>query len=272
MRALPAPGVFAARRERAGVTEHRFDKPLASLLVRGVKTTEIAGKRFDMGPGQILTAAADLPSVSFIREASPKEPLLTIFFYLKPELIGELLLETDFRESPPNYVMKAACVNDADDDFLEAIARFTTPRERNARTAWLEKTTLKELHYLLLSGAQGALLRSLYATRGPCESFLLATNYLKERLDKRVGAEELAKAAHVSESALYRQFKAVTGLSPLQYHKRLRLYEARRIILAENERAANAAYRVGYESVPQFTREYKKLFGTPPKRRLKEEK
>lgn len=78
----------------------------------------------------------------------------------------------------------------------------------------------------------------------------------------------------MSASGLYHHFKAVTALSPLQFQKRLRLLEARRLMLSENFDAASAAYRVGYRDASHFNRDYKSLFGVSPMRdvqRLREE-
>lgn len=121
---------------------------------------------------------------------------------------------------------------------------------------------LRDLHYLLLVGKQAKILREIY---GPhCNQIFSAIAWLRTHLDVTVSAEELSRAAHLSESTMYRHFKALTGLSPLQYHKKLRLHEARRLIISEHEQAATAAYKTGYESVSQFSREYKRLFGCSP--------
>lgn len=78
--------------------------------------------------------------------------------------------------------------------------------------------------------------------------------------------ETLARQVHMSTANLYRRFKQMTGLSPLQYQKQMRLYEARRLMLLENERVSSSAFAVGYESVAQFNREYKRAFGDSPLR------
>ncbi len=78
--------------------------------------------------------------------------------------------------------------------------------------------------------------------------------------------DALAREVSMSVSSLHRHFKNITGFSPLQYYKQLRLYEAQRLMFMENERAAGAALCVGYESVTQFNREYKRMFGEPPHR------
>ena len=163
-------------------------------------------------------------------------------------------------------------MTDADDDFLETIARVLALAGKPVRDEFLIRMLLRELHYLLIRNTGGSLLRAIYGSGLPGRQLFQAIGYLKERLDRLVTINELAGAACMSESSLYRHFKSVTGLSPLQYHKQLRLHEARRIMLAENEQAANAAFRVGFESIPQFNREYKRRNGQPPRRDTKRKK
>ena len=125
---------------------------------------------------------------------------------------------------------------------------------------------LRELHYLLLVGPQSEMLRELYARGARDNRIIDAIRILKKHLNRSISMETLAKKVNMSISSLHRQFKRITGVSPLQYHKRLRLSEAQRLMLAANERADIAAIAVGYESITQFNREYKRMFGEPPRR------
>ena len=125
---------------------------------------------------------------------------------------------------------------------------------------------LQELHYLLLIGPLGHVLRGLYAQGSQNSQVLQAVSILRRDLGAPVRMESLARQVGMSLSTLHRHFKTVTGLSPLQYLKQLRLHEAQRLMLMEDMRAASAALSVGYESVTQFSREYKRMFGEPPHR------
>ena len=125
---------------------------------------------------------------------------------------------------------------------------------------------MRELHYLLLVGPQGSTLQSLY-THGTQDSHIVqAIAIMKQNIASPLRMDTLARQLSMSISSLHRHFKNITGFSPLQYHKQLRLYEAQRLMLVENERASNAALAVGYESVTQFNREYKRMFGEPQHR------
>jgi len=74
----------------------------------------------------------------------------------------------------------------------------------------------------------------------------------------------------MSRASLHRHFLAITGLSPLQYHKQLRLQEARQLLLAGDRHASDVAFAVGYESASQFSREYAREFGIPPTRDVRQ--
>lgn len=273
LRQMPKPGVFAtqipavgmARRDRAGISEHRFDRPIVSLLVQGSKETVIGSYSHRLISPQVLTVCVDMPSSSRILEASPQNPLLTLFFYINPRMINELLLEFGSGGELRRQA-NGVFITNPDTVFLEAMLHLAKVIEGRKHLPLRGRLALMDLHILLLAGEQGALLREVYASSRQRGSELCkAIRYLQENLTRGVSAAELAKAANMSESSLYRHFKTLTGISPLQYHKQLRLHKARELIMAEHEQASRAAYRVGFESVSQFSREYKKLFGAPPK-------
>jgi AraC-like DNA-binding protein len=74
----------------------------------------------------------------------------------------------------------------------------------------------------------------------------------------------------MSASTLHRSFKEVTALTPIQYLKTIRLHRARVLMLSDGLTAGEAAYRVGYQSQSQFSREFKRLFGATPTQALRE--
>ena len=125
---------------------------------------------------------------------------------------------------------------------------------------------LREITYRVLTGPQGARLRQIAAAGAPAQRIARAVRWLKDHFADPLRVESLAREARMSLSGFHQHFKAVTGLSPLQYQKWMRLHEARRLMLGEGSDAAEAAFRVGYESASQFSREYRRLFGAPPRR------
>jgi AraC-like DNA-binding protein len=125
---------------------------------------------------------------------------------------------------------------------------------------------LREITFRLLTGPQGARLRQIAAAGAPAQRIARAIRWLRDHFAEPLSVEALAKRVGLSPSAFHLHFKGVTGTSPLQYQKQLRLQEARRLMLGEGLDAGEAAYRVGYESPSQFGREYRRLFGNSPRR------
>ncbi len=124
----------------------------------------------------------------------------------------------------------------------------------------------RELHYRLLQTEQYGRLAQIAIGEGRLRRVAGAINWITEHFAEPLKIETLAKQVHLSPSALHSHFKAVVAMSPIQYQKQLRLQEARRRLLAGEESAQRVAYEVGYASASQFSREYLRLFGQPPRR------
>lgn len=156
-------------------------------------------------------------------------------------------------------------IAETDEALLDAFYRLISLLDRPERQKIMAPMIIKEIHYLLLTSPLGDILRSVNTKGSRNNQIADAIAWLKENYRQPLKIEELAHKFNMAESSFYRHFSKVTSLSPLQYQKRLRLYEAQRLMLSENLDAANAAYEVGYESASQFNREYKRMFGMPPK-------
>jgi AraC-like DNA-binding protein len=124
----------------------------------------------------------------------------------------------------------------------------------------------QEITIRLLTGPHGPHLRHLVIAGSPGQQIAKAVAWLKQNFAQPLHGDDLANRAHMSPSTFRQHFRALTGVSPLQYQKQLRLQEARQLMLNENLDAGGAAVSVGYESASQFSREYSRLFGAPPQR------
>ncbi len=140
------------------------------------------------------------------------------------------------------------------------------PMETPQAISILYPTIMREICYWLLTGPHRREIVKMTMAKSHTRSVVSAIHSLRDRFAEPVRIEELASSAHLSPSAFHRQFKAITSLTPLQYQKQLRLLEARRLMLAEEANVETAAFQVGYESPSQFSREYSRLFGMPPRR------
>lgn len=237
-------------------------QPMASLIIQGEKKIIQNNISTTMRQGNLLVTCIESPRITGIINASGEKPFLSVFFYLDRKIFSELLSENEIK--PDVYEALNMEVLPADYLFTETVARLAEIAQQREHAKVMGSLILKELHYLLLSGPYGRILRYLYTWGAKNNSIMETIGWIKQNLGVNLAIPFLAKKANMSVSNFHRHFKAVTGFSPLQYQKELRLYEAQRMMLAENERADIAAIKVGYESSTQFNREYKRKFGLPP--------
>ena len=252
---------LSATSERAqGVYE-----PSLCIVAQGSKRVMLGDEIYHHDPGQFLLVSVGLPVACQIIEASPEAPFLALHIELDAGQIGELMLAA----GPPERYgrpQRGLTVSRAEPPLLDAVARLMLLLESPRDIGVLAPLVLREITYRLLVGEQGLRLWQIAAGNGPARRVATAIRWLTANFALPFSIEALARHVRLSPSALHHQFKAVTAMSPLQYQKRLRLQEARRLILSEALDAASAAFRVGYESPSQFSREYRRLFGQPPQR------
>lgn len=255
--------LFFVRRDNPKYCRDGFTRPMAALICQGDKIIHQAQHEFTVKPGEILITSVDVPNASGLMNVSHNNPFISVYFLLNRKIFAELVAAMPsvalIRGSRNTYP-----VGKASTAFLETIYRLIMVANKPQDAAMLGPLILRELHYLLLTGSHSSFLYQLYMRGSADNQIVEAISWLKTHLNRPISMEELAKKVFMSISSLHRHFKKVTGFSPLQYHKELRLFEAQRLMLAENARADMAAQAVGYESVTQFNREYKRRFGLPP--------
>jgi transcriptional regulator GlxA family with amidase domain len=156
-------------------------------------------------------------------------------------------------------------VGDADPAVLDALLRFTDLLEQPAQQAVLAPLLIREIHYRLLLGPLGNQLRMIHTQGSQSNQIAQVITWLKSNYKKPLNVTELAKQVNMAPSTFHRHFRELTTLSPLQYQKQLRLSEAQRLMLVDRRDVGSAGYAVGYESLTQFNREYKRMFGAPPR-------
>ncbi|MBM6403290.1 AraC family transcriptional regulator [Phycicoccus sp. CSK15P-2] len=237
--------------------------PAVSLVAQGAKRSILADRTFEYRAGDYLVVALDLPLTSQVVSASPEEPFQAFSMPLDAAVIAQLLIET--RHSPVPDGMPLA-VSPAAPEVLDPVLRLLRLLDSPADRHVLEDSVRREIHWRLLTGPQGGLVRQIGMADGRIALVARAIGWIKAHFDLPMRVQDLADEVHVSVATLNRHFRAATTLSPLQYQKRLRLQHARARLLSGAGSAASVAREVGYDSASQFSREYGRLFGEPPGR------
>lgn len=235
-------------------------EPVVCLIVQGRKQTTFGDRTFDLGAGECLLVSHDLPVVSRIVDAPYLAMLVEVDLAILRSLYDELgasVLGTG--------EARALEVHAATPSLLDALERYLALADSPSDAKVLGPMLLRELHYRLLTAPFGGMLRSLLRYDSHASAVANAIAHLRQHFREPVVIAELARGVGMSVAAFHRQFKRVTSSSPLQYQKELRLLEARRMLRAGRASVSAAAFEVGYESPNQFSREYSRKFGRPPK-------
>jgi AraC-like DNA-binding protein len=262
--ATQIPSLTLYRSSAPSVSDAVVYIPSLCVVVQGAKEVIVGGEAYRYNPAQSLLVSVDLPAVTRIVEASGKRPCLAVRIEIDSSDVGDLL--ANGTEVPPRGTpSRGIGVTPVEPQLLSAITRLVTLLDAPKDIAALSPLVRREITYRVLTGPQGARLRQIVAPGAPAQRIARAISWLKDHFAEPTHVEALATRVGLSSSAFHLHFKAVTGLSPLQYQKRFRLQEARRLMLSEGLDAADAAFTVGYESPSQFGREYRRLFGAPPR-------
>ncbi len=259
----PIPGLTAVRATAPSGLVYAISRPLACLVVQGAKQVTLGTQAFPFAAGDSLLITADVPTVSQITKASSAAPYLSLVLELDSTVIAELVAEM---KAAPVGEIAPVRVEPTDAEVADAALRLMRLLDRPASVPVLQAQLVREMHYWLLAGRHGAAIRRLGWPDSHAQRVGKAVALLRTEFARPLRVEHLAAAAGMSPSSFHQHFRSVTSLSPLQFQKQLRLIEARRLMQAEGVAASRAAFEVGYESVPQFTREYGRLFGLPPVR------
>ncbi|WP_308368519.1 MULTISPECIES: AraC family transcriptional regulator [unclassified Microbulbifer] len=264
-------GVGLIRSDTATSCTSSVYEPCLGFIVQGSKTLQLGDKEISYGSPSYLASSVHLPVVAQVVEASPEEPYLAVKLVVDPQEVTDLVLDLGDKapELDPAFtcpeISCGLCVAQMDLGMLEAVNRLVGLLETPADAPILAPLARREILYRALMGEMGARMRKFAVADSQANRISRVIALLKDRFSEPLRIRDLAGEANMSESSLYHSFKQVTRMSPLQFQKKLRLHEARRLMLAEGLEAASASYRVGYESPSHFSREYSRMFGAPPR-------
>lgn len=246
-------------------------EPCLCFVIQGSKTVLLGDKEIVYTGPSYMGSAVYLPVVGRIDHATPEKPYLAVKVSVDPQEVAGLILElgdtappagNDTICSETDCGLKSAPM---DARMQGALYRLLSLLDSPEDIKVLSPLARRELIYRALMGAMGPHMRRFAASDSQANRIARVIYALKERYTQPLKIRELAATANMSQSTLYHSFRQVTRMSPLQYQKKLRLHEARRLMLAEGLEAATASYRVGYESPSHFSREYSRMFGAPPR-------
>lgn len=274
LRHLPVPGKQAtavkgltlSRRQEINKADNCFGTPSVAAIVQGGKCALIGDREYRYKEGQFCITGVDLPSAFYILHPSEEKPFLSVILDLDSQIISRLAMEMPPASEKQGGRGGGLSIGELDADLLQCFLRLVELLDKPEQIRIRAPMVIREIHYLLLAGPQGESLRQLNTLGTQSNMIAQAISWLKGNYKEPLHVDELARRANMSSSTFHRHFKEMTGLSPLQFHKQLRLHEAQRLMVLENRKASSVSLLVGYESDTQFNREYKRLFGEPPYR------
>jgi AraC-like DNA-binding protein len=241
-------------------------EPSIILIARGEKQLWVGGEGYPYDTSRFLITSLDLPANSEVLAASPEQPCLGLTLKLDLRMLAELIAQSDLPPARDRSVAKGVGIGSVTSAMLASFERLLALLDEPESIPVLAPLIQREIHYRLLQSDQAGRLRQITSVDGQGYRIAKAIDWLKLNYTLALRVDELAARVQMSTPTFHHHFRQLTAMSPLQYQKWLRLNEARRLMLNEHQDVSSAAFKVGYESPSQFSREYSRLFGIPPKR------
>jgi len=262
--ATAIPSLFFMRHSKVTGPSYGVYKPSFCIVVQGAKDVWLAQERFKYSSADYLVASVDLPVIAQVTEASSDIPYLGFKLEFTPSQILEVVSDSQMEARPKENAKRAMFVSHMEPSLLDAVTRLARLLDNPEDIPVLAPLFTKEILYRILQGQHGVALEQIAVEGSTAYRIRDAIEHIMKNFERSFRIEELAEIANMGVSSLHRHFKEVTAMSPIQFQKQLRLQEARRLLLSESSDAADVAFRVGYESPSQFSREYSRMFGLPP--------
>jgi AraC-like DNA-binding protein len=267
---MTATGIPRVAMVQGKIPEHELAAvydPMVNLILRGSKSMTVGDRTLHYCPANYFVMSVDLPAVGTVWPAASGEPYLAVALTLRPDIISALLadlpkLAVDDKAKVESGFSVAAVTPALMDAWVRMLRLMNHPEDVPALAPVYER----EILYRVLQGPQGGMLREIARPDSAMARVSLAIQWIRRDFAEPLRIGALAERAAMSESAFHRHFKAITALSPLQYQKRIRLLQARTLLVVGGRSVTTAALEVGYESATQFSREYARAFGLPPAR------
>ncbi|EIA1556148.1 AraC family transcriptional regulator [Vibrio parahaemolyticus] len=243
--------------------------PSICLIAQGRKRVLLGEESFIYDANHFLISSVDLPIIANIIEASEEQPYLGLIMELDLTEISQLIVDSELAFTQSKEAQKGIAVGELSESLLDAFVRLAELLDEGQNIKILAPIIKREIFYRLLMSEQGTRLHQIVTAGSHSHQIAKAIDWLKNNFVKPLSVGDLASYTGMSKSSFYTHFRSMTSMTPLQFQKKLRLSEARRLMLTENLDAMAATFKVGYESPSQFSREYSRLFGAPPSKDIK---
>ncbi|HFD4084510.1 AraC family transcriptional regulator [Vibrio parahaemolyticus] len=243
--------------------------PSICLIAQGRKRVLLGEESFIYDANHFLISSVDLPIIANIIEASEEQPYLGLIMELDLTEISQLIVDSELAFTQSKEAQKGIAVGELSESLLGAFVRLAELLDEGQNIKILAPIIKREIFYRLLMSEQGTRLHQIVTAGSHSYQIAKAIDWLKNNFVKPLSVGDLASYTGMSKSSFYTHFRSMTSMTPLQFQKKLRLSEARRLMLTENLDAMAATFKVGYESPSQFSREYSRLFGAPPSKDIK---
>ena len=258
------PELTLHRRNKSTQVVHCIYTLGMSITLQGSKHVLIGDKQLSYGPGQSMLATIDLPISYHITRATAAEPYLGVMLKFDQSLLMQVASTLE-KPREDKAVFEPISLRRLDAPVLDALYRLLLLLDEPKLIPQLSPLIQHEILIRLLHGPHAPHLWNLIHTNGPTQKIANAANWIRQHFTEEMRVDELAETTNMSPTTFRQHFRAMTGMSPVQFQKLLRLQEARQLMLDKNMSAGSASALVGYKSSSQFNREYRRLFGAPPK-------
>ena len=271
--ATAVEGVLLSSADGPMQPEASMTGTVLAVIAQGTKRLGIGDRVYEYGPGQYFVASIDLPITGHYVGASSDKPALGFGLVLRPSAIASVALDgvafgsaDASRNGRPGSPPAALGVAEASPEMLDAILRMVRLLDSPVDQSVLAPMLEREILWRVMSGPLGESVRQIGLADSSLTYVSRAVRWITENYEKPFRVDDLARSCGMSTSAFHRSFRAVTALSPIQFQKQIRLQQSRLLLMAGADDVATVGFRVGYDNVSQFSREYRRQFGLPPGR------
>ncbi|MGA4544298.1 AraC family transcriptional regulator [Uniformispora flossi] len=261
-------GVLVSKVDLAEPSAPAMSGTVLAVIAQGAKRLALGDRVYEYGPGQYLVASVDLPVTGQFLQVEPEHPALGFGLVLEPSAVAELLLQAGPGDTPRGGAKAPSgiAVSDASPTLLDAVVRLLRLLDEPRDRAVLAPLVKREILWRVITGEQGETVRQLGLADSSLSHVSRAVRWIREHYAQPFRVEDVARLSGMSASAFYRNFQAVTAMSPIQFQKQIRLQEARLLLATHPGDVTGVGQRVGYDNPSQFSREYRRQFGMPPSR------